>query len=275
MGSWAQFLRKHEYSKPFGLSALERIATIIGNRYSGSGITEFFKKAGLPYIQHDGTTKWRFVYTALQELQQQLGPSQVAKIIELLCNPQEYFGQSEYHQQMVEHVNEVLSFYSLKVDKKTGEILIGPSISPSLRSQRSQLSSGQFDVFIAHASEDKNFVTPLASALTQRNLKVWYDDFILKLGDSLRREIDKGLAQSRYGVVVLSHNFFLKHWPQKELDGLAATEQLGTKVILPVWHNINKEEVVHYSPTLADIVAVKSIIGIEAVVTNIIKAISI
>ena len=114
----------------------------------------------------------------------------------------------------------------------------------------------------------------MALSLRQGGLKVWYDDFVLKVGDSLRREIDKGLAQSRYGVVVLSPYFFAKHWPQKELDGLAAKEQLGKKVILPVWHNIDKEEIVSYSPTLADIVAAKSNEGIETVTNKIIEAIS-
>ncbi len=136
------------------------------------------------------------------------------------------------------------------------------------------LPKRQYDVFIAHASEDKSFVTPLALSLRKRGVKVWYDDFVLKVGDSLRREIDKGLAQSRYGIVVLSHNFFSKNWPQKELDGLAAKEQIDEKVILPVWHNIDKEGVASYSPTLAGIVAVKSSIGIEAVTNKIIQAIS-
>ncbi len=216
MWSWNKILKMNQL-KPFSLSALERIAGLIGSRYTGTEITEFFKKAGFPYIQHDGTTKWRFVYAALQELQQQLGPSQVAKIIELLCNPQEYFGQSEYHQQIVEQVNEVLSFYSLKVDRKTGEILIEPSVTSSLLLQRSKQSDKQYDVFVAHASEDKSFVTPLALSLTQTGLKVWYDDFVLKVGDSLRREVDKGLVQSRYGIVILSHYFFRKQWPQKEM----------------------------------------------------------
>ena len=132
----------------------------------------------------------------------------------------------------------------------------------------------KYDVFIAHASEDKIFVTPFALSLRQKNLEVWYDDFILRVGDPLRQEIDKGLAQSRYGVVVLSHNFFSKDWPQKELDGLVAKAQAGQKVILPVWYNIEKEQIASYSPTLADIYAVKSSAGIETVTTEIIKAIS-
>jgi hypothetical protein len=131
----------------------------------------------------------------------------------------------------------------------------------------------QYDVFIAHASKDKSFVTPLAYSLKGRGLEIWYDDFILKIGDSLRREIDKGLVQSRYGVVVLSHNFFKNNWPQKELDGLAAREEIGRRIILPIWHNINKKEIISYSPTLADIKAVKSDLGIKVVTDKIIESI--
>jgi AbiTii/TIR domain len=70
-----------------------------------------------------------------------------------------------------------------------------------------------FDVFISHASEDKNTVVrPLARALSDKGLKVWYDEFELKIGDSLRRKIDTGLARSRFGVIVLSRSFFRKDY---------------------------------------------------------------
>jgi len=71
----------------------------------------------------------------------------------------------------------------------------------------------------------------------------------------LRRKIDAGLRESRFGVVVLSHAFFAKNWPQHELDGLVTLELSGEQVILPLWHNISKDEVMDYSPTLADKVA--------------------
>jgi hypothetical protein len=49
-------------------------------------------------------------------------------------------------------------------------------------------------LFISHASEDKeDFVRPLAETLQQLGVKVWYDEFTLKVGDSLRRKIDSGL----------------------------------------------------------------------------------
>ena len=105
-------------------------------------------------------------------------------------------------------------------------------------------SIGEWDVFISHASEDKeDFVRPLAEALKARGLLVWFDEFTLSVGDSLRRSIDRGLACSRFGVVVISLHFLNKEWPQKELDGLVAREVDGAKVILPVWHNITADQV--------------------------------
>jgi hypothetical protein len=132
-----------------------------------------------------------------------------------------------------------------------------------------------FDVFICHASEDKDaFVRPLAKRLEEEHLFVWYDEFSLRMGDSLRRSIDIGLARSRYGVVVLSHAFFAKQWPQRELDGLVARETIaGERVILPVWHGLSKAEVCGYSPTLADLVAVSSASGVEHVVQQVLRAV--
>lgn len=116
-----------------------------------------------------------------------------------------------------------------------------------------------YDAFICHASEDKSaIVQPLAVELARMGFRVWYDEFELRVGDSLRRSIDKGLANSEYGVVVLSRAFFRKNWPQRELDGLVAREVAGKSAILPVWHRITRNDVLRYSPTLADRVAVST-----------------
>jgi hypothetical protein len=56
---------------------------------------------------------------------------------------------------------------------------------------------------ISHASEDKDeFVRPLAKALEQSGLEVWFDETTLKVGEGLRAAIDHGLSRSRFGVVV-------------------------------------------------------------------------
>jgi hypothetical protein len=133
----------------------------------------------------------------------------------------------------------------------------------------------QYDVFISHASEDKDsFVRPLTKCLEEHHLHIWYDEFSLKLGDSLRRSIDMGLTSSRYGVVILSHAFFAKHWAQRELDGLVARETIGReRVILPIWHGISKEHICEYSPPLADLVAVSSDKGLDHVVKEILRVV--
>ncbi|TAK64593.1 MAG: toll/interleukin-1 receptor domain-containing protein [Dehalococcoidia bacterium] len=122
----------------------------------------------------------------------------------------------------------------------------------------------EHDVFISHASEDKeSFVRALAEGLRARGVNVWYDEFELKVGDSLRRSIDRGLVKSRFGIVVFSSAFFAKNWPQYELDGLVTKEtSSGGKVILPIWHKVSKDEVAGYSPTLADKVALNT--GIQS-----------
>jgi hypothetical protein len=133
----------------------------------------------------------------------------------------------------------------------------------------------EWDVFISHASEDKEgFVHPLAEELTRLGVRVWYDKFTLKLGDSLREKIDYGLRYSKFGVVVLSPSFFSKDWPKKELDGLVALEVGGRKVILPVWHNVSREDVANYSPILAGRLAVSTSTGLGNVVREIQRVIA-
>lgn len=131
-----------------------------------------------------------------------------------------------------------------------------------------------WDVFISHASEDKDaLVRPLAQELRTRGLRVWYDEFELRVGDSLRASIDQGLARSAYGIVILSPQFFAKHWPPEELNGLAAREAAdGRKVILPVWHGVRHAEVTAESPTLADRRAASSDQPIEALADELLEA---
>ena len=139
-----------------------------------------------------------------------------------------------------------------------------------------EIEKKRYDVFISHASEDKDdFVRPFATLLREKGLLVWYDEFELKIGDKLRRKIDEGLSASRYGIVVLSNSFFRKEWPQKELDGLFAIEDGGRDVILPIWHKISKNEVLSYSPTIATILALNTLnFTIEEIAEKIVEKVN-
>lgn len=120
-------------------------------------------------------------------------------------------------------------------------------------------SAKTYDFFICHASEDKDdFVRELAELLRAKGARVWYDEFTIRVGNRLRREIDRGLVNSRFGIVIVSDHFFAKEWPQKELDGLFSLDTEEQSRILPIWHKVTKDEVARHSPTLADIVALNT-----------------
>jgi hypothetical protein len=114
-------------------------------------------------------------------------------------------------------------------------------------------SDKQWDVFISHAIEDQaGFVRNLAAMLTRLGLKVWYAETALRVGQSLARSIDVGIAQSHFGIVVISPHFIAKRWPEYELRGLIVREIDEGNVILPIWHGVTKADVVTFSPSLAD-----------------------
>lgn len=117
----------------------------------------------------------------------------------------------------------------------------------------------KYDFFICHAGEDKDaIVRGLAEALRSRGKDVWYDEFILRAGMSLRRSIDQGLANSKFGVVILSEHFFGKEWPEQELNGLFSLRDGSERRVIPVWHGVSRDEVARHSPMLADKVALNT-----------------
>lgn len=135
-------------------------------------------------------------------------------------------------------------------------------------------SIAEKDVFISYASEDRETVAkPLAQLLSSLGIGVWFDQFDLKIGDSLRRKIDEGLKKSRYGIVVLSPAFFDKHYTKLELDGLAQREADGEKVILPIWVGVDEKQIRSFSPTLADRIAGRWEEGMYVVLAKLIEVI--
>lgn len=133
-------------------------------------------------------------------------------------------------------------------------------ISKVQTSVKSTSDEEKYDFFISHASEDKeDFVKPLAETLESMGISVWYDEFSLKVGDSLTKSIDQGLINSKFGVIVLSKAFMQKQWTNYEFKSLVSREMhCGEKIILPIWHEISKNDVMAFSPHLADKVALNS-----------------
>lgn len=132
------------------------------------------------------------------------------------------------------------------------------------------------DAFISHAWENKEGVAiPLVAALEDRGISCWLDEYELRVGDSLRQNIERGLIDSRFGVVLLSRAFFAdgKYWTGAELEGLFQKEVGGTRVILPVWVDLSHDEVRQHSPILAGRVAARWTDGLETVADKLAHAI--
>jgi hypothetical protein len=182
--------------------------------------------------------------------------------------------------------------YSRRKQAAAADFLFGPEMESigfldTLRRARiarelSNISSAaieqaSYDCFISYATEDRvSVATPLATHLRDKGLSVWFDQFSLKIGDSIRKKVDQGLSQSLFGIVILSRHFFEKNWTQYELDGLVSRElSSGEKLILPIWHKLSSEEIRKHSASLAGKLALSTTeMELEDIATEIEKVIS-
>ena len=138
---------------------------------------------------------------------------------------------------------------------------LGIPIRSSVNAQNTASTSAkekEYNAFISYATEDRKFAEEVHQTLTREGLRIWFDQSELTVGDSLRESIDRGLRISNYGIVIFSKSYFAKRWTQYELNGLLAREINGQKVILPIWRNLSKEEVLAFSPSMADKYALPS-----------------
>lgn len=132
------------------------------------------------------------------------------------------------------------------------------------------------DFFISHASEDKEeFVRELAQQLIRNGATVFYDEYSIKLGDSLTQKINEGLQNAKYGIVVLSNFFFEKKWTNAELQSIFNKSVNDDFKLLIIYHNIDNDFVRSKFPLLADIKATSSTKGFEKVAEELFEAVGI
>ena len=147
--------------------------------------------------------------------------------------------------------------YERKIEELQSHAFSAPTISENM----GEVEVPEYDVFVSHAWEDKeDFVNEFVDALRACRLRVWYDTSEIKWGDSMRNRIDDGLKKSRFGVAVLSPNYIAdgKYWTKAELDGLFQLESINGKVLLPIWHNLTKKDIMEYSPIIASKLAMST-----------------
>lgn len=123
--------------------------------------------------------------------------------------------------------------------------------------------------FISHDSRDKDLIArPIAVGLASLMCPVWFDEFSLRVGDRLRESIERGLREARKCILVITPNFVANRgWTREEFNAIFTRELVDrSDVILPVWHEVTRDQVFEFSPVLADRVAVSWSVGaVEAV----------
>lgn len=107
------------------------------------------------------------------------------------------------------------------------------------------------DVFLCHAWDDReNGAKELHDLLEAQNVSVWFSEKDVVLGTPLLREIDRGLARSRVGIVLVTPALLKRIKDQgiadKELSVLLARDQL-----VPIVHGTTYEALREVSPMLA------------------------
>ncbi len=123
----------------------------------------------------------------------------------------------------------------------------------------SEIRAEPYDIFISYAAEDRETVAkPLFRLLAEKGLRIWFDEMELRVGDHIHTKVTRGITISRYGLVIISKNFMKKEWTRKELDMMLTKSMSLRKCILPVWHEVSKEVVLHYCLELAGIFALKT-----------------
>lgn len=191
--------------KLFSLSALEKLADIVADYHTGSGITELFRKAGFPEIRHDGSTKRWFVYQALQQVHQQhYGPYNVLKVIEALCNPEEFIGKPQVQQQVLEKVNEILRFYDLFVGED-GKVRRSSETETALTTRL--LEGRRFD--------ERGFHPEIRKHARQLFLEGYYFHAVLECCKALEKFVREKSGINKHGAELMSAALNLNNGPLK------------------------------------------------------------
>ena len=128
------------------------------------------------------------------------------------------------------------------------------SVSPSLYLARRGEKREQ-DVFIAHVPEDKAIVRSFAFALRKKGLRVSYEDAELQAGDHVFQKLNKEIDRSCCGIVVISRSFVKQGWVDAGIGELAVKALTGRQVLLLVWHDIMREEVLQFCAGMANLVS--------------------
>uniref|UniRef100_UPI004055A306 toll/interleukin-1 receptor domain-containing protein n=1 Tax=Candidatus Electronema sp. TaxID=2698783 RepID=UPI004055A306 len=130
------------------------------------------------------------------------------------------------------------------------------------------------DAFISYAVEDNDFAAKIAHTLQANGLSVWFAPLNLTVGDKLLDSIEKGLKNSRSGILVLTKQYLNKKWTSHEMDILIRQHVESGKLILPIWLGVDKKQIEERHITLSGIIGISETKDFSFVVSKLVKALS-
>jgi len=131
-----------------------------------------------------------------------------------------------------------------------------------------------FDTFISYASEDETYAKELATGLQENGFRIWFAPLLLKVGDKLLDSIERGLRESRTGVLIITPNYLNKNWTSYEMDILIRNHIENHKTLLPLWIAVSKSDVDKKSAGLSGIVAITNPKSVDQAVSRLIEILS-
>jgi hypothetical protein len=132
----------------------------------------------------------------------------------------------------------------------------------------------KYDAFLSYAGEDSKFATEIVGGLKSRGFKVWYAPLQLKVGQILLDSVEKGMRESRSGILLLSSTYLSKGWTNYEMDILIRQSIEKKKKLFPIWHGVTKEDVESRHIGLCGIVSLKSELGLHIIIARLAEEMS-
>src|SRR4029079_16466959 len=88
--------------------------------------------------------------------------------------------------------------------------------------------------FLSHSTTDASIAEAIAQDLSMNGVKVWYDKWAIKPGESLRRKIDEGIDQATHFLVLVTPASLASEWVQTELDAGLVNRIAGRCRLIPI-----------------------------------------
>ena len=222
-------------TRSFKQVTLEQFAKIISDKFTGPQITRLFEKSGQPEIRHNGTTKWIFMYDAFKEMQEQGNVQGILKFLEAACDPIEHALSSEGNVEIVQNLNTILQFHSLKIDKNgeitndkpkivanhkydSSKLLTVTNVQPKTKENNlGFMIRKPLSVFVSHSNKDNMIVEKIESAINKSYIELFLAHRDIEGGEQWREIIRDKITKCDMMLALITSNFHASEYTEQEV----------------------------------------------------------